>query len=113
MFLTSSTIKIGHRVEYAFDAYEHTPFGMTLHEDCEHIIHIITDTTDIYVTPETKLLTARGIWKWADKLQQGEQLKHVAGSATILYVDRVALTMDMYEVSGTDYVIVNGFYLDE
>lgn len=113
MFSTNSTIKVGHRIEYAFDAYEHTPFGMTLHEDCEHIIHIITDTTDIYVSPETRLLTARGIWKRADKLQQGEQLKHVAYSATILYVDEVELIMDMYEVNNTDYVIVNGFYLDE
>lgn len=113
MFSTSSTIKVGHRVEYAFDAYEHTPFGMTLHEDCEHIIHIITDTTDIYVSPETRLLTARGIWKRANKLQQCEQLKHVACSATILYVDEVELTIDMYEVNNTDYVIVNGFYLDE
>lgn len=112
MFYVGSTIKVGNRVEHAFDTYEHTPFGMTLHENCEHIIHIITDTTDIYVTPETRLLTARGIWKRADKLQQGEQLKHVACSATILYVDRVALTMDMYEVSDTDYVIVNGLYLD-
>lgn len=113
MFYVGSSIKVGHRVEHAFDAYEHTPFNMTLHEDCEHIIHIITDTTDIYVTPETRLLTTRGIWKSAGKLQQGEQLKHVACSATILYVDRVELTMDMYEVNNTDYVIVNGFYLDE
>lgn len=112
MFYAGSSIKVGHRVEYAFDAYEHTPFGMTLHEDCEYIIHIITDTTDIYVSPETRLLTARGTWKLADKLQQGEQLKHVACSATILYVDRVALTMNMYEVSDTDYIIVNGLYLD-
>ena len=112
MFYAGSSIKVGHRVEYAFDAYEHTPFGMTLHEDCEHIIHIITDTNDIYVSPQTRLLTARGVWKCADRLQQGEQLKHVACSATILYVDRVELTMDMYEVNNTDYVIVNGFYLD-
>lgn len=113
MFYAGSNIKIGHRVEYAFDVYEHTPFDMRLHENCEHVIHIITDVTDIYVTPETRLLTARGTWKRADKLQQGELLKHVSCNATILYVDRVALTMDMYEVNNTDYVIVNGFYLDE
>lgn len=112
MFYIGSYIKIGYRMELAYDLHK-APFDMALHEDCEHIIHIITDTTDIYVSPETRLLTARGIWKRADKLQQGEQLKHVSCSATILYVDRVALTMDMYEVSGTDYVIVNGFYLDE
>lgn len=112
MFYAGSSLKVGHRVEHAFDAYEHTPFLMTLHEDCEHIVHIITDTTDIYVSPETRLLTARGIWKRANKLQQGEQLKHVACNATILYVDIVALTMGMYEVNNTDYVIVNGFYLD-
>lgn len=113
MFYVGSHIKIGHRFEHAFDAYEHTPFGMTLHENCTHIIHIITDTNDIYVTPDTMLLTARGTWKRADKLQQGELLKHVSCNATILYVDRVALTMDMYKVNNTDYVIVNGFYLDE
>ena len=113
MFYAGSSIKVGHRVEHAFDAYEHTPFYMTLHEDCEHIIHIITDTTDIYVSPHTQLLTARGTWKRANKLQQGELLKHVSCNATILYVDIVALTMDMYEVNNTDYVIVNGFYLDE
>lgn len=113
MFYAGSSIKIGYRVEHAFDVYEQTPFDMTLHENCEHIIHIITDVTDIYVTPETRLLTARGIWKRADKLQQGELLKHVSCNATILYVDRVALTMDMYEVSETDYVIVQGFYIDE
>lgn len=112
MFYAGSSIKIGHKVEYAFDVYEHTPFDMTLHENCEHIVHIITDLTDIYVTPETRLLTARGTWKRADKLQQGELLKHVSCNTTILYVDRVTLTLDMYNAYNSDYFIVNGFTVD-
>lgn len=112
MFATESNIKIGHRIEKAYDVVEYAPFTMTLYENCEHIIHIITDTTDIYVTPDTRLLTARGVWKRANKLQQGELLKGLSCNTAVFEIDRVTLTLNMYKVDNTDYVWVNGLCID-
>lgn len=113
MFATDSRIKVGYGVEYAYDAYEHTPFKMKLVENVTDYVAILTD--DLYtilLTPDTRILTARGIWVSIDKLERGELLKNVTSNKTVLNIIPLKSPINMYEVSNTDYVIVNGFYID-
>lgn len=113
MFATNSKIKIGHTMEQAFDVVVWAPFTMKLVEDVTDCIEIVTDDIDtIVLTSDTKLLTARGLWKQAGDLQQGEVLKNLVANKTVLNVIKIKSPIDMYEVSNTDYVIVNGFYID-
>lgn len=112
MFSTNSTIKVGYGVEKAYDAYEHTPFKMKLVEDVTDYVAILTDDIDtIVLTKDTRILTARGVWVCVDKLEQGELLKNVVSNKTVLNIIPLKSPINMYEVSDTDYVIVNGFYI--
>lgn len=114
MFSTNSTIKVGHGVEYAYDVVDWAPFTMKLVDGVDHYVTIVTDDMDtITVTKDTKLLTARGVWVRADKLEQGEVLKHSPCNTTVLQRIWLKTPIDMYEVSGTDYVTVNGFVIDK
>lgn len=113
MFSTNSTIKVGHGVEYAYDVVDWAPFNMKLVEGVDHYVTIVTDDMDtITITKDTRLLTARGIWVRADRLEQGEVLKHSPCNTTVLQRIWLKTPIDMYEVSGTDYVTVNGFVID-
>lgn len=114
MFSTNSNVKVGHKVEKAWDVYEHTPFDMELHVGVDDSVAIVTDDIDtIVLTPDTRILTARGLWKRVCELQRGEVLKNVIGNKVILNIIRLKSPISMYEVSGTDYVIVNNFYIDK
>lgn len=112
MFSVNSNLKIGHRIEKAYDIVEYAPFTMTLVPDVDNAVHIITDTTDIYVTPDTRLLTARGVWKRANKLQQGEQLKGLSCNTKIVNLVKTNKVIDVFCVHNTDYIWVNGLCLD-
>lgn len=113
MFATNSTIKVGYVVEKAYDAYEYTPFKMKLIEGVTDYFAILTDDIDtIVLTKDTKILTARGVWVRVENLQQGELLKNVVNNKTVLNIIPLKSPINMYEVSDTDYVIVNGFYID-
>lgn len=113
MFATNSKIKVGYGVEYAYDAYEHTPFKMKLIENVTDYVAILTDDIDIIVlTKDTKILTARGLWVRVENLEQGELLKNVVNNKTVLNIIPLKSPINMYEVSDTDYVVVNGFYID-
>lgn len=114
MFSTNSKIKVGYGVEYAYDAYEHTPFKMKLIEDVTDYVAILTDDDNntIVLTKDTKILTARGLWVRVEKLEQGELLKNVVNNKTVLNIIPLKSPINMYEVSDTDYIVVNGFYID-
>lgn len=113
MFATDSKIKIGHAIEQAYDVVEWCPFTMKLVEDVNDCVEIVTNDIDtIVLTSDTRLLTASGLWKRASDIQQGEILKNLAANKTVLNVIKIKSPIDMYEVSNTDYVIVNGFYVD-
>lgn len=113
MFSTNSDIKVGHRIEKAYDVYEHTPFDMELHIGVEGSVAIVTDDIDtIVLTPNTRILTARGLWKRVADLQRGEVLKNIIGNKVILNIIKLKSPISMYEVSGTGYVTVNGFIID-
>lgn len=113
MFATSSKIKVGYGVEYAYDAYEHTPFKMKLIEDVTDYVAILTKDIDtIVLTKDTRILTARGLWVRVENLEQGELLKNVVNNKTVINIIPLKSPIDMYEVSGTDYVIVNNFFID-
>lgn len=114
MFSTNSKIKVGYGVEYAYDAYEHTPFKMKLIEDVTDYVAILTDDIDtIVLTKDTKILTARGVWVSVDKLERGELLKNAVNNKTVLNIIPLKSPINMYEVSDTDYIVVNGFYVDK
>lgn len=113
MFSTNSKIKVGYGVEYAYDAYEHAPFKMKLIEDVTDYVAILTDDIDtIVLTKDTKILTARGVWVKVENLEQGELLKNVVNNKTVLNIIPLKSPIDMYEVSDTDYIVVNGFFID-
>lgn len=112
MFAMESNIKIGHRIEKAYDVQGHTPFTMMSVPPVKDTIMIVTDYDNIIVTDDTYVLTARGKWKMVCDLQQGELLKTVSCNAKILRFIESDEPHDMYYVSNTDYIIVNGFYID-
>lgn len=113
MFSMNSKIKIGHSIEYAYDVEGRTPFHMELVENVTDYVAILTDDIDtIVLTKDTRILTVRGIWVRVDKLEQGELLKNVVNNKTVLNIIPLKSPINMYEVSNTDYVIVNGFYID-
>lgn len=112
MFSTNSRIKVGYGVEYAYDVEGRTPFSMKLVENVTDYVAILTDDIDtIVLTKDTRILTARGVWVCVDKLEQGELLKNVVSNKTVLNIIPLKSPINMYEVSDTDYVIVNGFYI--
>ncbi len=112
MFSTNSKIKIGYGVEYAYDVEGCTPFSMKLVENVTDYVAILTDDIDaIVLTKDTRILTARGLWVSVDKLEQGELLKNVVNNKTVVNIIPLKSPINMYEVSDTDYVIVNGFYI--
>lgn len=114
MFSTNSTIKVGHTVEHAYDVVEWAPFNMKLVEGVTDYVAILTDDIDtIVLTKDTRILTARGTWVRVEKLQQGELLKHMISNKTVLNIIPLKSPIDMYEVSSTDYVTVNGFVIDK
>ena len=114
MFACDLKMKLGHQVEYAFDVFnrDHLPFIMTEY-DCEQGITICTNMGSICVTPDTMLMTPRGMWKWADQYKVGQSLKHVSGNAVIVGIYNHKNPMHMFQVCDTDYVIVEGFYINE
>lgn len=113
MFATNSKIKVGHTMEQAYDVVEWAPFTMKLVEGVTDCIEIVTNDIDtIVLTSDTRLLTARGLWKRACDLQQCELLKNLVANKTVLNVIKLKSPIDMYEVSNIDYVVVNGFYVD-
>ena len=112
MFYAGSNIKIGHRVEKAYDVQGNTPFTMTSMSKVDNAVLIDTDTDTIIVSDDTYILTARGKWKMVCDLQQGELLKTVSCNAKIMRLVPCRKPLNMYYVSNTDFVIVNGFYID-
>lgn len=112
MFSTSSNIRIGHRVEKAYDVQGNTPFTMMSIPLVDDAVLIDTDCTTIIVSDDTYILTARGKWKMVCDLQQGELLKTATGNAKIMRLVPCRKPISMYYVSNTDFVIVNGFYID-
>lgn len=113
MFSTNSKIKVGYGVEYAYDAYRHTPFKMKLIKDVTDYVAILTNDIDtIVLTKDTRILTARGLWVRVENLDKGELLKNVVNNKTVLNIIPLKSPINMYEASDTDYVVVNGFYID-
>ena len=112
MFSVSSDIKIGHRIEKAYDVQGRTPFTMMSVPAVKDAVLIDTDYDTIIVSDDTYIQTARGLWKMVCDLQQGELLKTVSCNAKILRLVPCREPIKMYYVTNTDYVVVNGFYID-
>lgn len=112
MFSVNSDIKIGHRIEKAYDIQGHTPFTLMSVPKVKSAVLIDTDYDTIIVSTDTRFLTARGIWKRADKLQQGELLKTVSFNATILRIIPCREPIEMFYACDSDYFTVNGFTID-
>lgn len=110
MISLQDTIKIGHTVEYVFDMIGYTPFGMRdMHKD--NCMIVSTDYGCIIVTDDTRIMRSDGTYIRASQIKPyTHSLKHVAGVAVVkdvYYTDPQV----MAEISDTDYVIVNGFYI--
>ena len=112
MFSVSSNIRIGHRVEKAYDAVGRTPFTLMRVPKVENAVMIDTDCDCIIVSTDTRLLTARGIWKRADKLQQGELLKCVSCNAKITRLIPCVEPIEMFYACNSDRFCVNSFFID-
>ena len=113
MFEVTSKMKIGHEVEYAFDVYnrKNLPFIMANYLE-PNAVTICTNMGDITVSRDTQIQMMRGNWKFVDKLAVGQALKHVSGHAVITGFYNHNEPTEMYQVLDTDYVIVEGFYLE-
>ena len=113
MFEVTSLMKIGHEVEYAFDVFNRKTLPFVMMNYLEpNAITISTNMGEITVSRDTQLQTSRGVWKFADKFCVGQSLKHVSGNAVINAIWNNTTSREMYSVCDTDYVIVNGFYLE-
>ena len=112
MFSVSSDIKIGHRIEKAYDVQGKTPFTMMSVPDVKDAVLIVTDYDNIILSDDTYIQLANGLWKMVCDLQQGELLKTVSCNAKILRLVPCRKPIKMFYVSNTDYVVVNGFYID-
>lgn len=112
MFSVSSNIRIGHRVEKAYDVVGRTPFTLMRVPKVENAVMIDTDCDCIIVSTDTRLLTARGIWKRADKLQQGELLKRVSCNAKIIRLVPCREPIEMFYACNSDRFCVNWFFID-
>ena len=111
MFSVSSNMRIGHRVEKAYDI-NNPPFTLMRVPKVDNGLVIETDCDNIIVSTDTRLLTARGIWKQADKLQQGELLKTVSYNAKITRLISCRLPIEMFYAYNSDRFCVNGFFID-
>ena len=103
-------IKIGHRMEYAFDIVDNAPFVLTEHT-VDGALIVLTNQGMVTVTADTRLQLSNGCWIRADMLRPYKHgLKHFNGVAVVM--DIIDLDIDtMYFVQDTDYVNVNGFYI--
>lgn len=111
MFSVNSDIRIGHRVEKAYDL-NNPPFTLMGVHCVYGAVLIITDCDNIIVTGDTRILTARGNWKTVDRLEQGELLKTVFCNAKILRLIKCKKPIEMYQATNSDRFIVNSFYID-
>lgn len=112
MFPVNSRIRIGHRVEYAFDVVGRTPFTMMSVPAVKDAVLIITDCDNIILSDDTYILTARGNWKMVCDLQQGELLKTVSCNAKILRLVKCDEPVNMFYASNSDRFVVNNFFID-
>lgn len=112
MFSANSDIRIGHKVEKAYDVVGKTPFTMMSVPNVSDAIMIITDSGNLIVSDDIYVLTARGIWKMAQDLQQGELLKAVSCNAKIVRIVKCTNPMEMFSAYNSDRFIVNSFFID-
>lgn len=114
MFEINSRLKIGYSVEYAYDMEDKTPFEMILVNDVTDYVALLTNggLDTLTVTADTRILTARGTWKRISELKQGELLKHNPYNVEVLNIVPLTSPVNMYKVDNTDYVVVNGFYIE-
>lgn len=112
MFAKNSDIKIGHRMEKAYDVVGNTPFTMMNVPNVSDAIMIITDCGGLIVSDDTYVLTASGVWKVVCDLQQGELLKTVSCNAKIMRIVKCSTPVEMFYAYNSDIFIVNEFYID-
>lgn len=112
MFAKNSDIRIGHRVEKAYDVVGNTHFTMMSVPNVPNSLMILTDSGNLLVSDDTYVLTARGVWKMVQDLQQGELLKTVSCNAKILRIVKCTNPIEMFYAYNSDRFIVNGFYID-
>lgn len=112
MFAKNSNIRIGHRVEKAYDVVGNTPFTLMSVPNVSDALMVITDCGNLIVSDDTYILTARGLWKMVCDLQRGELLKTESCNAKILKIVKCTTPVEMFYACNSDRFIVNSFFID-
>lgn len=112
MIHLNDNIKIGHRIEKVYDIMDGmAPFSVDDRKvDGCYIVR--TDLGEIMLTCDTQIMRQDGLYIRVDQIMPYTQcLKHVSGPAVVKDVIAVPESQCMVKVWGTDYIIVNGFYI--
>ena len=111
MILMNSDVKIGHRVEKLYDIVDCAPFKIvpTQSNDC---YEVVTEFDKIVLTGGAQLQQPNGNYIFVERIKPyTTSLKNVSGVAVVKAVNKLPASLNVCHIAGTDYVIVNGYYV--
>lgn len=100
--------------EYGFDCLNRRDI-LLREEICKNVITINTQYGSVVVTPDTLIVTGRGLWKRAEELVVGDSLKHYTMNRAVITGITNNTNDPQYMLKVIDctcgYLVVDGMYI--